>query len=204
MAAIKRLLVEGNDDEHVLYHLLEHHEVPEEFEIKNKGGVDNIVETLHVEVLASELECLGIMVDADINPAARWRAIRNRLLTVDYPVPEDPNPEGTIVDQPGKPTVGIWLMPNNTAAGMLEDFAGFLVPDEDPLWQRAETCINSIPEEQRRFSMDAFAKAHIHTWLAWQEDPGTPLGLAITKKYLDAGAPQANMLIQWIRSLFRI
>ena len=45
-------------------------------------------------------------------------------------------------------------------------------------------------------------KAQLHTWLAWQEQPGTPLGLAITNRYLDANAPHAQKLMDWIRQLF--
>ncbi len=36
----------------------------------------------------------------------------------------------------------------------------------------------------------------------WQEEPGKPMGQAITKRYLDATAPQAQQLIRWIRKLF--
>jgi hypothetical protein len=43
--------------------------------------------------------------------------------------------------------------------------------------------------------------AHIHTWLAWQADPGTPMGLAITKKYLDANAPSAANFLRWVDRL---
>jgi hypothetical protein len=45
-------------------------------------------------------------------------------------------------------------------------------------------------------------KAQLHTWLAWQEQPGTPLGLAITNRYLDADALHAQQLMDWIRQLF--
>ncbi|MDB5081366.1 MAG: hypothetical protein JWP00_3290, partial [Chloroflexi bacterium] len=37
-------------------------------------------------------------------------------------------------------------------------------------------------------------KAHIHTYLDWQEDPGTPLGPGITRKYFDAGVLRATNL----------
>lgn len=47
-------------------------------------------------------------------------------------------------------------------------------------------------------------KAHIHTWLAWQEEPGTPMGLAITKRYLNADAPYVQQLMDWISRLFDI
>ncbi|WP_367881111.1 DUF3226 domain-containing protein [uncultured Duncaniella sp.] len=45
-------------------------------------------------------------------------------------------------------------------------------------------------------------KARIHSWLAWQEIPGTPMGLAITKKYLSTEPPVCQAFIQWLNSLF--
>ena len=46
------------------------------------------------------------------------------------------------------------------------------------------------------------AKARIHTFLAWQEDPGTPMGLAITKKYLQADSDSCLPFIEWLNNLF--
>lgn len=42
----------------------------------------------------------------------------------------------------------------------------------------------------------------IHTWLAWQDDPGTPLGQAITKRYLDAEGPHVAAFLSWLTRLF--
>jgi len=96
-------------------------------------------------------------------------------------------------------------MPDNTlSSGMLEHFIGFLVPAGDPLWYRAEDCIEHIPPETRRFPPQHQIKAHVHTWLAWQIEPGAPLGQAITKRYLDADAPHARQLIAWLRRLFEL
>ena len=119
-----------------------------------------------------------------------------------YELPEQPDENGTIIHQPGMPVVGIWIMPDNSLPGMLEDFIAFLVPDGDPLWNRASDCLQQIPPEERRFTDNHQNKAHLHTWLAWQKDPGTPMGLAITKSYLDADAPNAQRLIAWLRRLF--
>jgi hypothetical protein len=93
-------------------------------------------------------------------------------------------------------------MPDNTLPGMLENFIQFLVPPDNALWPRAEECVAQIPEPERRFPPEHQIKAHVHTWLAWQEEPGTPLGLAITKRYLDADVPHAHQLMDWIRRLF--
>jgi hypothetical protein len=196
------LLVEGKDDEHVFYSLLEHHQVPEVFTIKDKEGVDNLLNTLKVELKASGLERLGIVVDANTDLAARWRTLQNILSSSGYNVPVDPAPDGTIIQQPGQPTVGIWIMPDNTLPGRLENFVSFLVPTGDSLWRRAGECVEQIPESERRFPKEHQDKAHLHTWLAWQEEPGKPIGLAITMHYLDAGMPHAHRLIGWIRRLF--
>jgi hypothetical protein len=199
------LLVEGNDDEHVLYSLLEHYHVPEQFEVWNTEGVTQLLEALDVELDREGLRCLGIIVDADTNLATRWQGLRDILMRRQYPylsVPEEPDSNGTIIRQEERPPVGIWLMPNNTLAGMLEDFVSFLVPSEDTLWPFAGDVLQQVIAQDRRFPEQHFMKARIHTWLAWQEEPGSPLGLAITKRYLDADAPHAQHLIAWIRQLF--
>ena len=66
---------------------------------------------------------------------------------------------------------------NNRIAGMLEDFLSSLIREEDVLLARVVSCVDGIPSEQRRFRNTYRSKALIHTWLAWQEEPGTPLGL---------------------------
>ncbi len=66
------LLVEGKDDEHVFYSLLKHHQIPKRFEIKNKESINQLFDTLEVELLASDLGRLGIVVDADTDVTARW------------------------------------------------------------------------------------------------------------------------------------
>ena len=204
MASENVLLVEGRDDKHVFLHLLKHHQVPKLFAIKPKEGVDRLLAELYVELEASDLKRLGIVVDADTDLSSRWQALRNILSQSGYHPPAAPSTGGTIIHQPGKPSVGIWIMPDNTLPGRLEDFVAFLVPDEDPLWDQARGCLEQIPEQHRRFRTAHFSKAHVHTWLAWQEEPGTPMGLAITKRYLDAEAAYAYELMGWICRLFDV
>jgi hypothetical protein len=200
------LLVEGKDDEHVLYSLLEHHAVPEVFTIKNKDGITNILESLDVEIDASGLERIGIVVDADLDLDARWQSLRDILTTRCgyHSLPDRPDALGTVIEQEGRPVIGLWLMPDNVLPGMIEHFVEFLVPDGDSLWRQAAQCIAGIPAAERRFAENHAIKAHVHTYLAWQSDPGTPLGLAITKRYLDADSPHAQRLITWLRRLFQL
>lgn len=203
MADKNILLVEGKDDLHVLSSLFLYHNIPESFVIKEYVGVPQLLESLPVQFKSSELERIGVLLDANANLVGRWESLRNIAMKSGYNnVPARPDSSGTIVKQQNKPVLGFWLMPNNTLPGMLEDFVQFLVPAGDVLWTLASDCVQSIPKQEQRFADAHRIKAHIHTWLAWQEDPGTPMGLAITKRYFQGDAPQAQQLIKWIRQLF--
>jgi len=76
-----------------------------------------------------------------------------------------------------------------------------LVLPDDLLWTRAENCVRSIPMELRKFRTVDLPKVFVHTWLAWQEEPGYPMGAAVTRKYLNCDAPQASAFVNWVRRL---
>lgn len=196
------LLVEGKDDLYVLSELLEHHQVPETFRIKNKEGIDPLLDTLDVELIAGSLERLAIVVDADTTPASRWERIKSILIASGFTnAPDNLDAEGTIFEQKGK-RIGVWVMPDNMAAGMLEDFVRLLVPPGDVLLAFAEGCVNEVIVQDRRFPLVHRSKALIHTWLSWQKEPGDPLGLSIRSSRLNPSAPGAEALITWLRRLY--
>lgn len=201
-----KLLVEGSDDYHVVCNLMMHYAIPDVFKVKQKDGISNLLETIEMEFEESGLLRMGIMVDADIDLAGRWQSLQQHIHNLGFQnVPVMLNPQGTILRQEGLPSLGLWIMPDNRVNGMLEDFVGYLVPDEDRiLWDHAGTAIDSIPAAQRRFSDAHRSKAHIHTWLAWQEEPGKPMGQAITARYLNPTHPSAQVFVNWIRNLFEI
>ena len=199
------LLVEGKDDQHVMWNLCKHHELPETFVIDNKEGVTNVLDAFEAEIVAPEKDCVGILIDADTDLLARWSKISSILTRRGYSeVPLSPNPNGIIISQEDKPTIGIWLMPNNSLPGELEDFIAFLVPQRESnlLWTYASQCLDGLPKTAERYPEQDRSKAHVHTWLAWQNEPGKPLGQAITARYIDANAPDARQLIEWLRGLF--
>jgi hypothetical protein len=95
-------------------------------------------------------------------------------------------------------------MPDNNANGMIEDFIRFLIPNEDKLLDKATNVIGQIETEQiNPYNIIHTSKALIHTWLAWQETPGMPLGKAITAKYLTTEHKEiCTNFIAWIQRLF--
>ncbi|MFM8442295.1 MAG: DUF3226 domain-containing protein [Methylococcus sp.] len=197
-------MVEGKNDLHVMLSLCGQYDMPETFEIVEKEGIENVLETLEAEIAGSFRESIGMIVDADTDLESRWTSICSILSRYDYSPPKNPGRYGTILAHDSKPMVGVWLMPDNHLPGELEDFIAFLVPDKEPgsLWTHAAQSMDRLPASLKRFTDQDRSKAHIHTWLAWQREPGKPLGQAITARYLDATVPNAQHLMQWLKDLF--
>ena len=200
------LLVEGADDEHVIKHICGSRRLPQLDEVKPYGGVDALLEGVPAELRASNEpgDVVGVVIDADTDLEARWQSIRDRLNRAGYPnVPAAPDPAGTVLEPPAGsllPRAGVWLMPDNKTPGILEKFLRFLVPRDDALFDHARASVDSLPD--RRFAASDEPKAVIHTWLAWQSEPGRPYGTAITAGYLDPDVPQVDVLAAWLKRLF--
>jgi len=198
----KRLLLEGPDDQHVVNNLLFNHNLADVFDLKPKDGVDKLLDTFGDELQATDIECIGVIVDADTEILSRWGRLCHALREAGYSaVPATPEAQGTIIKEEGLVPVGLWLMPNNIAVGAIESFVSSLIDGTDVLWPKAQTDVAAIPLEHRRFKESFMAKASIHTWLAWQEEPGTRLGQVFRKKYLDPQHPNAGAFVAWLRQL---
>ena len=206
MAGKKILLVEGTDDEHVFKHLCGERGVGRLDDIKQHGNDTRLLESLPVRLKESEIEALGVVLDADTNLLGRWDSLRQRLIQAGYGgFPGQPAPEGTILEPPADtllPRFGVWIMPDNRSTGKLEDFLRYLVPADSRLFEHVEFSVQGIPDGERRFSKPDEIKAMIHTWLAWQKEPGKPFGTAITAKFLDPNVAQADVLVDWLKRLF--
>jgi len=196
------LLVEGNDDQHVIWALCEKFNVPENFEVIETGGIDKLFEQLPVRLKEADVKTIGIIIDADTNIKSRWATLNNILKEKMPSFPEEPNVKGTILKQDDL-KVGIWLMPNNQTNGMLESFIEFLIPADDKLLPIVNAHLNKIEADSlNKYKPIHRDKAVIHAWLAIQEDPGTPMGLSLTKKYLTTDVEQCQKLIDWLNALF--
>ncbi|MFP4379596.1 MAG: DUF3226 domain-containing protein [Candidatus Sumerlaeia bacterium] len=205
----KVLIVEGKDDKEVIKHLCGNCNGPYIDKFHILEGISYFSNELKVFIRASEYgDILGLIVDADTDLANRWKSIREALKSLGYlAVPDSPMPEGTILEAPAEPKslyprVGIWVMPDNKTPGILEDFLRFLIPQHSPLFKHVIKSISSIPEHEQRFPDSLKPKAIIHTWLAWQEKPGKPLGTAITAKFLNVETDEAKQLINWLHNLY--
>ncbi len=203
-----KLLVEGNDDLHVIANIwksITKDETPP-FYIRDCKSVDNIVPDLTAFLRnPATIEIIGIVLDADFKINARWQSVRNELVKTGYSLPEQPDINGTIIEKHGLyPRIGIWLMPDNSMTGMLEDFVKYLVPENDKLLAESERILTEIENQSLHQYNEKIhrSKALIHTWLAWQEDPGKPMGIAIQSNFLTTHHDLCQRFITWLDGLF--
>ncbi|OAV72187.1 hypothetical protein Barb4_00120 [Bacteroidales bacterium Barb4] len=197
------LLVEGNNDRHVIWALCEKFELPNTFEVIDSGGINELKKRLNIE-LKSKADAIGIIIDADMDLNARWDSIKEILTSHHFILPGTFPKDGLIeTNVSKKKTVGVWIMPDNNSNGMLEDFISFLIPKEDQLLPAVHSTLSDIENKQlSKYLPIHKAKATIHTWLAWQESPGTPMGQSITKRYLTTDEATCMKLVDWMRKLF--
>lgn len=206
--SLAQLVVEGKDDQHVVWALCKKHNIAETFSVESigddSGGVDPLLASIPVRLKTSGLRALGIVLDADLSLSSRFQSVRQRLVQVGFrDLPEQPKKTGTILVQPPLPRVGVWLMPNNVTPGMLEDFVAHLIPRDDPLKLKVESILDQIESEKlQRYTATHRSKAYIHTWLSWQQRPGQPMGQAITAATLQHNAEISRMFVTWLQDLF--
>ena len=193
------LLVEGQNDEHVVRHIRARHPSAPSFDIANKDGIGEVLKSISGKIKVSGRLVVGILVDANGTLMDRWKSVRDRIMRANIQVPTHPNPAGTIID--GTPQVGIWLMPDNESSGELEDFVKQMIPTGDPVWPLSQRYIDGIPQANRKFADHKQLRAQLYAWLATREDP-KKMGSAIGAHDLNVGGILCKKFVAWLMALF--
>jgi hypothetical protein len=211
------VLVEGTDDLHFVLHVLYCHGFqraelvsPEKWailrtitgsrvELKPKGGFEKLATELRVELTPTYLKRVAVIVDADADPVPRWRSIRDTLLRTGIEAPQEIALGGMVIPTANKPVIGVWLMPDNARPGYLEHLLADMIAPGDKLWTHASTCVEELGGIERRFALDHARKAEVHTWLAWQEYPGTRLSEAVVRRYVNTNCAAAVSFVDWFQ-----
>lgn len=209
------LLVEGATDLRVIPELVEKGS-DLEWELQGRrlvdievlDGVEHLTPTLFSDYLKrSGLETLGMVIDADEDAGAAWQKACGCLAAWTSSLPGSAPAEGFVgeANVAGRTIrIGIWIMPDNTSAGMLETLLHRLVDDADPLWVHATNSTDAAHEHGAGFKPPHRDKARVHAWLAWQDEPGAQLHEAVKFKLLDASRSAGQRFIAWFRRLYGV
>jgi hypothetical protein len=202
---LAKLLVEGTNDQHVIWAICQKHGIPETFDVIDCKGITEILSRISTDLKGEGITAIGVIVDADENLQNRWKSLVDRLDLIGYKLPKQPDPDGTIHAAQGiYPRVGFWIMPNNETDGKIEDFIEYLIKPDDYLLPIAQNVLTEVEltESESRYKEKDRQKALIHTWLAWQKNPGRPMGQAITNTYLDHNADLCLRFVNWLNRLY--
>ena len=203
----RELFVEGPDDQHAIGHLLLRRgcdplAVPA---IKKSGSKKEVLRAIRVAVRAATGGSVGFVLDANDHPQATWESAASRLRDVGVETPTAIPAGGFAGNSEDYGTrVGVWLMPDNRRTGALEDFLRDLIEEGDPLLPHAEDSAGRAQELGARFASTAARKAVLHTWLAWQQEPGRPYGVAIKARYFGATSAAADQFLTWFEQVFGV
>lgn len=203
------LLTEGKNDCIVISNICSRRKIKENFKPINCKSRDGAISFLALAIneQATKYQNVGIVIDADTDNAAAWHKIKSKIEnTGKYDnIPNSLDASGLILqaNDSTHPRLGVWIMPDNKTEGMLEDFVSLLAGEENVLMKESELILQSLEERKiEGYKQVHRAKAKIHTFLAWQDEPGFPMGLAITAKILDANAKEADLFVEWVEKLF--
>lgn len=206
-----KLLVEGATEKRVIPYLMENNGITWKIDntpvvrIEPTDGIDGLLKpgVIGTELKASGVEAVGLVVDANGDASRQWEKIKARCVDLVGDLPPDIPEEGLVRIDSNGIRFGVWIMPNNRFSGALEDFLIALIPAESQkVYALAKHCVTEAANSGAPFKAVHISKARIHTWLAWQDQPGKQLHQAVHNRVLDPEKPESGPFVQWFRALF--
>lgn len=160
-----------------------------------KGNLSKYLGEFAVRPGHQNVVSLGITRDADDGSIAQvFQSICTLLRNNRLPAPAK---AGQIVF--GPPRIGVFILPDNSCNGMLEDLCLDAVQTDGAI-----ACVNEFFQCVSRNTSrqpSPIAKARVHTWLASQTDPALRLGEAAKRNYWPWNAAAFQPLIQFVHGL---
>jgi hypothetical protein len=202
------LLVEGKDQFYFFKALLRHLRLLKTIEIRNYGGRGQLADYLNVLPAIDGflgVTSMGIVQDAECDPAGAFDAVRGALESARSRHPSEPRwerlsvPAEPILKAGEAPTVSVFLLPDPGTPGMLEDLCLRSVQEEAAL-PCVETYFTCLGDRQVRISANV-AKARLHAFLASRPRPDLLVGQAAEADYFPWDSPAFRPLQQFLRAL---
>ena len=205
------LIVEGYDDLRSVIGLMEHHvDWPNDKEsapvwIETAGSVEKVLQRgyLTAQLKSANREAVGIILDADLDQDARYQQLKSRCSVLFPSLPDAIPSEGLIAVNGDGLRLGVWIMPDNIAPGILETFLEHLVPESaKQLWDHGVSSVQQAMQMGAQCTDCQLPRAHLYTFLAWQDPPNQSPGVSLSKKILNPNSPKAYLFANWFKTLF--
>lgn len=201
--------VEAADDAHVVGQIALALELPRLTEApKQLDGNDS--KKLE-NALRQEFDRFVLVLDADRGRGGGSRGTYDRVrAAVRNALAEDLPPTlpqaGLVHRLSSGQILALWVVPDNVADGSMEDLLlSSVVPTDDPLSRHAHVVVATLlanaevgSEPAARFVPSATSKAHLRSWLAWQNRPGLPPGRAIAEGVLPVDRSRLGSFADWL------
>lgn len=179
-------------------------------EYDSKQGVFRALNSTYLQQLNDgQIERLAVVVDADseafngLGYAKTIAQLTGVLIPFGFVQDSAASPGLSFTHSNGLQPFGAWVMPNNAADGMLEDWVkSCIVSTESALLGHAQSSIVAIPGGPK-FKPLHQTKAEVATWLAWQAKPEHGLYKAAEEPgLLDDQAQPFVDLCDWLKRVF--
>jgi len=197
IAEPRQIVVEGSDAEAFFKALLRAMGLGG-MQVQNFGGKDELRGFLKALSKSSgfrgQVVSLGIIRDAETNPASAFQSVCDALRHVGLTAPHNPESlEGS------GPQVAVLILPNATTAGMLETICLQAVADH-PAMQCVHDYFDCV---NRRLGLlpNNMPKARVQAFLASRPKPGLRLGEAAEAGYWDWDNPVFDHVKRFLRTL---
>lgn len=165
--------------------------------VEQYGGKDNLHKILKALPLRPDFRqytSICITRDADDNPSSAFESICTGLKKANLPIPVR---HGEIII--GNPKIGVFVLPDGTRQGMLEDLMWDIVANNPEA-----ACINALFTCLKSSNLQHpsnMSKARMNVWLALQKSSTRRLGEAALNSYFPLDHPSLQAFIQFFQAL---
>ena len=191
----KLLLVEGSHEEKFFKSLLPNISVSG-LQVIEVGGEHSFAPNLRNLPSYEKFEdviSIGIVRDADKNFKAKMASIQDALRQAKLPVPT------THLKPAEKPQISIFIMPNNSDNGALENLCMETVAD-DPAIRCVDDYFNCLQALKNKSHPNIY-KARVQAYLACKDEGDIHMGTASELGYWNFASPALDSLKQFLGSL---
>jgi hypothetical protein len=187
------LAVEGDDEVNFFEKLLGYMSISHLVDIRKSGGKDQFKDLMPAFTLTRgfrNIEMIAVIRDADKNAKDAFRSVTGILNKIGLKSPGSPGQFSN-----GIPAVGIFIMPDNSSGGMLEDLCLGTVKDHEAMKCVDDfiACTQKLKEGPKNIP-----KARVQSFLAAKPKIVNSIGLGAQKGYWDFKSKRLQPLLSFL------